>query len=349
MCFMKHAVRYAVITGLVGGAAALAVGPEGRARVHALLTQTREHVNTAIDAQIGDPVALRAQMKSLEGEYPQRIAAVRQDLAELQQQVAQLKKEQEISDRVVTLANKDLEQIAGLIGRGEEVQQTSGMIGEAKIVRVVFNNESVDLKDAYTKANRIKAVQTAYVNRGTEIARDLAYLGQQEDRLTKLNEQLQTEYTEFQAQLWQMDRQVETISRNDRLIGMMEKRQQTIEEQSRYKADSVGQLSQRFASIRAKQEAKLEALGTSTNTINYEDRAKFELDSQKGLPNFNPSPRTEIVKPSVIEIRPDGTLDSKFDSKLRLAPAPTLTPDASSSKDSAQGPKVVEGKPLASR
>lgn len=330
MCFMKHAVRYAVITGLVGGAAALAIGPEGRARVGALVTQTREHVNSCIDAQIGDPVALRAQMKSLEGEYPQRIAAVRQDLAELQQQVAQLKKEQEISDRVVTLANKDLEQIAGLIGRGEDVQQTSAVVGEARIVRVVFNNESIDLKDAYTKANRIKQVQSAYTNRAGEISRDLAYLTQQEDRLTKLLDQLSTEYTEFQAQLWQMDRQVETISRNDRLIGMMEKRQKTIDDQSRYQADSVGQLSQRFASIRAKQEARLEALGTSTSTTNYEDRAKFEIDSQKGLGNlFKPDARPEVVKPSVIEIRPDTALPP--------APtAPTTTPSA-------------QGKPLASR
>jgi hypothetical protein len=80
-----------------------------------------------------------------------------------------------------------------------------------------------------------------------------------------------------------MDRQVDSIARNDRLIGMMKKRQRTIDEQGRYKAYSMEQLTSRFADIRARQEAKLEALGTATSTTNYEDRAKFDIDSKKPI------------------------------------------------------------------
>jgi predicted RNase H-like nuclease (RuvC/YqgF family) len=303
MELMKHVVRYAVIAGLVGGAAVAIAGPE---RVGALFDQTRGKINQAIDAHIEDPVALRSQMRQLEGEYPARIAEVRGDLAELQQQVSQLNRELEVSHRVVDLAAADLDQMQTMLTRAE-VAQTSASGNQ--VVKVVFANESLELKDAYGKANRIRQVHTAYTSRATDIERDLGYLAQQESRLTTLLNQLETEHAEFQAQLWQMDRQVDSIARNDRLINMMEKRQRTIDEQSRYGAHSLDQLSGRFADIRAKQEAKLEALGSGTTTLNYEDRAKFDIDAEKSTIAPTRSRLTAPkAKPSVIEIRPDDSL-----------------------------------------
>lgn len=301
MELMKHVVRYAVITGLVGGAAVAVAGPE---RVGALFDQTRGKINAVIDSQIEDPVALRSQMRQLEGEYPKRIAEVRGDLAELQQQVAQLKREREVSGRVVDLASADLSQIQGMITRAETTQASAS---GNQIVKVVFANESIELKDAYGKANRIRQVQAAYSNRANDIDRDLGYLAQQESRLASLLNQLETEHTEFQSQLWQMDRQVDSIARNDRLIGMMEKRQRTIDDQSRYGAHSLDQLSGKFADIRAKQEARLESLGTGASTLNYEDRAKFDIDAEKATSDPTAAgalvaPRT---RPTVIEIRPE--------------------------------------------
>lgn len=297
MAIVKNVVRFAVIAGLVGGAAAVVVGPE---RLGAVCRQTQTCVTSAIDSRISDPIALRSQIRSLEGEYPRRIAEVRGDLAELQQQQEQLEREAAISDRVVALSGADLDQMKTLIARAEAAQ------GDGQIVRVVFNNERIDLKDAYTKANRIQQVRGAYQSRAADIQRDLSYLSQQEQRLTNLLAQLETEHTEFQTQIWTLDRQVDTISRNDRLIALMEKRQRTIDQQSRYSAGSLDQLSGRFADIRAKQEAKLEALGSGSTTLNYEDRAKFDLDARasyenKVLKSQSPSP----MRPGVIEIRPD--------------------------------------------
>ncbi|MFZ4574955.1 MAG: hypothetical protein ACOYN0_11195 [Phycisphaerales bacterium] len=302
MEMMKHVVRYAVIAGLVGGAAVAVAGPQ---RVSALFDQTRGKINQAIDSQIEDPVALRSQMRQLEGEYPARIAEVRGDLAELQHQVAQLNRELEVSHRVVGLASNDLDQMQGMISRAE-IAQTSASGNH--VVKVVFANQSIELKDAYGKANRIRQVQAAYSSRATDIERDLGYLGQQESRLTALLNQLETEHAEFQSQLWQMDRQVDSIARNERLIGMMEKRQRTIDQQSRYGAHSLDQLSGRFADIRAKQEAKLEALGTGTTTLNYEDRAKLDIDTEQSRvapTTLRPAPS----RPTVIEIRPEDSAE----------------------------------------
>jgi len=303
MALCRNLVRFGVIAGLVGGTAVVVAGPD---RIGAFFTQTQDHINTAIDKHIEDPVALRSQMKKLEGEYPSRIAEVQGDLAELREQKGQLQRELAVSDRVVSLAQGDLEQIQGLIARGEDAQQNAQLAGENHIVRVVFSNQSIPLKDAYGKATHIQQVQSAYTNRANDIQRDMGYLDQQETRLSDLLGQLQTEYTEFQSQMWQMDRQVDSISRNNRLIGMMEKRQRTLDDQSRYHAHSLDQLAGRFADIRAKQEARLESLGSATTTINYEDRAKYDLDARKPLEAKEKQALQPLrVSPTVIEITPN--------------------------------------------
>ncbi|GJQ29847.1 MAG: hypothetical protein HBSAPP03_17310 [Phycisphaerae bacterium] len=299
MGFTKHLVRYAVIAGLVGGTAAVIAGPD---RLAALFSQTRGSINSVIDAHIEDPVALRHQMRTLGAEYPERIAAVGRDLAELRQQVSQLRQEAEVSDRVVALASADLDQMRGLIGRAETTRQAAAGMGDAAIVRVVFNDESLDMNAAYVKARQIQQVQDAYIQRAADIERDLGYLGQQEQRLSQLQSQLQQEYTDFQAQLWQMDRQVDTIARNERLITIMEKRQRTLDENSRYHAGSMQNLSSRFADIRAKQEARLESLATSTNVNSYEERAKIQMDATRTYKTL--TPRVSAPKPNVIEITP---------------------------------------------
>jgi len=228
----------------------------------------------------------------------------------------------------VQLAEDDMTTLQAMIQRGEEVQQValasfdpSDATAPDQIVKISFNGQSIPLKDAYTKATRVAQVHTAYTGRATDIERDLGYLDTQESRLKDLLGQLETEYSEFQAQVWAMDRQVDSIARNDRLIEMMEKRQRTIDDQGRYKAYSLEQLSSRFADIRARQEAKLEAMGTATSTVNYEDRAKYELDRSK------PSEikASQLLKSSkaparVIEITP-----SDLRKPLPQAPAGTAT------------------------
>src|SRR5690554_6743683 len=108
MAFTKNLIRAGVVVALAGAATAMFVGPE---RIGALFSQTRGAVNRAIDGQIKDPVALRQQLRSLEEQYPKRIAEVRGDLAEVNEQVAQLERELAVSRKVVQLADRDLAQM----------------------------------------------------------------------------------------------------------------------------------------------------------------------------------------------------------------------------------------------
>jgi hypothetical protein len=316
----KCLVRYGLIGALVAGAGLAVAGPD---RMSALWQQTRSVINGQIDKAIEDPIALRQQLKSLEGQYPTRIADVRGDLAELKTQVAQLNRDLIVSHRVAELAAADFDTLHDMIARAEAAQTEAGTrltsvsltdgtpqieAAPSAIVRINFNNETLTMDQAYAKAQRIQQVQSAYTSRGTDIERDLGYLAQQDQRLTQVLGQLETEHTEFQAQMWQLDRQVDSISRNQRLIDVMKKRQDTIEEHGRYRAHSLDQVQSRFAEIRAKQEAMLDTMGKGQTTSNYEDRAKIDLDGkmrdQAGAKARENKTSLPAPKPTVIEINP---------------------------------------------
>jgi predicted RNase H-like nuclease (RuvC/YqgF family) len=304
MPIVRTVVRAGVITAVVGGAALVVAGPD---RAFAVFHQTRSKVNTAIDSRVTDPVALRAQLKDLESQYPKRISDMRGDLAELEEQIRQLEREMSVSHKVVAMADVDLEQMQSVLARAEEARaQAAG-----HVIRVRFDDSRpMSLDDAYTRANRVSQVRSVYASRTADIERDLTYLGQQRERLVALLEQLETERSEFQTQLWQLDRQVDAIARNDRMIELMQKRESTIENQSRYRAASLDQVTARLAEIRAKQESKLQMYGQSNDVKNYENAAKFLLDNELrgrggSAPDRLQRERTIEVAPSVIEIGPE--------------------------------------------
>ena len=101
---VKTVIRLGVIGALVTGGAVVIAGPH---RVVALGHQMQSKIVNVIDANIDDPVALRAQLRDLQAQYPERIAEVRSQLAELVEQVRQIHREKAVSEKVVTMAAAD--------------------------------------------------------------------------------------------------------------------------------------------------------------------------------------------------------------------------------------------------
>lgn len=305
MALVKGLVRYALIAGLVGGAAVVVAGPE---RVHALLSQTRDSVHAQIDKAVKDPVALRAQLRKLEAQYPARIADVRGDLAELRTQISQLNRDRDVNQRAMELAANDLDSLRAMIAKAHSLREGSNtvltsMSEDAPVFAVRFAGETLSLDAADARVGSIEQHAGAFANRVADIERDLGYLTQQETRLATLLDQLETEQRQFQSQLWQLDRQVDAIARNDRMIDMMSKRQQTIDKHSRYRAESLDQVTSKVSEIRARQEAQLEALGKSGTVNAYENRARSELDGRPA--SLRPSASSSRPRPAVIEVKPE--------------------------------------------
>lgn len=280
MCgIVKSIVRIGLLTAVVGGAVVVIAGPP---RVRAMINNARGCINARIDRTIDDPVALRAQIKDLESQYPKRIADVRRDFDEVSAQVAQLERELAVSQRVIDLAENDLAVLQGVLAKAEDHR------GSGAIVRVRLGDDVLSTDQAYSRATSITQVRDAYAGRAQDITKDLGYLREQEDRLGSLLAQLESEQAEFQSQLWSLDRQIDAIGRNERLISIMEKREARIEEHGRYEGVSLDRLRSQLAGIRAGQESRLERLAGTAATRSYEDRARFDINQNPEAVEFAP-------------------------------------------------------------
>ncbi len=297
-CIGKTVVRGVVITALAGGVLVAVAGPQ---RAHAMFNQTRGGIIGVIDNNIDDPVLLRAQVKKLEAQYPGKIAEVRADLSEVQTQIAQLEREMQIATKVVALASNDLSVVDSQIAQARVTQSAN----PGAIVRISFNNKPVDLDDAYAKRQQIEQTQSLYATRAQDLSIDLGYLNDQEAQLADLLDRLVAEQSEFQAKLFQLDAQIDTIARNDRLIEMMEDRQDTIDAHSRFQANSLDQLNGRLSNIRTEQRARLEAIAGRDNSRNYVDEAQYLIDQEGRVQDFDHEPQEFNIEPTIIEITPE--------------------------------------------
>jgi chromosome segregation ATPase len=269
-------IRTTLKIGLVGigiiGVGVLIAGPH---RAAALFQTVRGTVDKAIDSKIDDPTALRTQLRTLEAQYPQRITDLRGDLAQLVEQRRQMDRDRAVAERVVVLADSDLAALKPLLAQAE-VMRSGASPGQ--VVTVRFDDSTMPLDQASKRAAQIAQTRTAYASRARDAARDLSYMGQQQTRLEALLSQLETERADFQSQIWQMDRQVDSIARNDRLIELMSRRQKTMDECSRYEAGTLDQIHARMAEVRSRQEAELELLASNQHRMDYEDVARNQVD-----------------------------------------------------------------------
>jgi chromosome segregation ATPase len=272
----KKTMKVAVVTaGVLGVATLAAFAVAGKDRTTAVVHDLHGKVLEKIDASIDDPSAMRAQLREMEQEYPERIAQVRGDLAELQHEIRQLEREAAISERVVALADHDLSRL--------EEQLAAQVPGEHELVAVKavkLDDHVYSMDRARIRLNQIRNTRVAYANRGADAKHDKLYLEKQEGRLQELLAKLEAERAEFQTQIVGLSRQIDAIARNDRLIKLLEKRNRTIEECSRYEAVSLDQITGRLDSIKTRQEAELDLLANTQQQSDYEGLARMQLATE---------------------------------------------------------------------
>lgn len=270
----KSVIRFGVIAGLAAGGAALIAGPD---RVAALATQARSSINTHIDHHIGDPAAMRHQLRELEAQYPERIAEVRAQLGEISEQIKTLTRDQAVSERVVDLAVNDKAELTSLIARAEDAVVEHG---SARLVRISFDDRTFDLDEAYSRANTINETIALYENRGQDLAVDLESLEHDSELLKGLLSKLETEQSEFQAQIAQLDAKIDAIARKEKMAELMEDRQKRIDQLARFEVGSLDQLRAKLARQHAELDARIASASQRDSQTSYEDRARYDVDAQ---------------------------------------------------------------------
>ena len=220
MCITRSILRIGLVGALALGGVTLLVGKD---RVAAGISMIRHKAQNVVDNCVDDPVALRRQLQDLAGQYPDRIAEVRGEMGEVDHQLKQFTRDVGIAERVVAMAGEDLGQLKELVARAEESAKTT-----ARPVSIRFEGVKFDVEQAYNEARRINNVRGTYQDRIANDNQQIAFLTEQKDRLGKILSKLETEYSTFQAQLWQLDRQIDSIERNERLIALTEEQQRTL-------------------------------------------------------------------------------------------------------------------------
>jgi chromosome segregation ATPase len=265
--------RWGLLGGLALGGLTLLVGPQ---RVAAGLSQVRASLQGVVDSCVDDPVALRRQLQSLGEQYPGRIAEVRAELTKVDSQLNQFQRDTEISQRVIAMTGEDLASLKSLVARAETERATS-----ARPVAIRHEGVRFDIDEAYAEAARINKVRQSYQDRLASNTQQLTVLGEQKQRLSEILGKLETEFGSFQTQMWQLDRQIDAIERNARLIEMTEELQATLDSYDQWgEVGNLKQLESKLAELRTQQEAQLKYLKSAGLRHNYHDRAATELNMQ---------------------------------------------------------------------
>jgi len=289
--FMKSLVRFGVIGGLLAGGAALIAGPH---RVAALAEQAKDKVVGVIDASIDDPIAMRAQLRELESQYPRRIAEVSSHLSEIQTQIDQIRRDKAVADRVVTLAQADYEGLSDLIARAEAARAD---FDGAKLVKVAFDDRTMDLPEAYRRAGSIRETVDLYEASVADYERELSNLTADAEQLQGLLAKLENEHAEFQTQLAHLERQIDAVARKEKMVDIYQERQQRFDELSRYKVASLDQFRSTLAKKNAELDAAMASLARRDSQQSYEDVAKVQIDRESSQRSRAALEQTRVVRP----------------------------------------------------
>lgn len=270
--FRTAVIGTALAAAVVGGTAMI-VGPE---RVGAMAEQVTSQIETTFDANLDDPVVLRRQLEKVRRQYPERIKTVRRDLASLQDEVRRLEHERAVSARVVQMVDQDL----AVLGPALEEAKAQLASNGPRLAAIEFDGEIMSLRRARSKAREIERTRTAHAARAADAEHNLKYLQTQEGRFVGLLEQLEEEQAQLSAQVVQLENEVESIARNERLIEMLEARQRTLESAERFKVGSLEQLTGVLERKRTEQEAELDRLAAGVEAASYEELAERELTAE---------------------------------------------------------------------
>lgn len=290
MSITRSIIRWGLVGGLaVGGLALLAPDHTG-----ACLAAIRGKAQNAMDKLVSDPIALRRQLEGLAKQYPDRIAEVRGEVAEVDHQLTQFHRDVEIATRVVAMTTEDLGKLKTLVSKAEETRTVST---NGRPVYIRFQGVKFDLEEAYNEARRINSVRGSYQDRLAHDQQQINFLTQQKQRLTEILNKLESEHSTFQAQLWQLDRQIDAIARNERLIELTEQQQDTLASYEKFgKVGSLKQLEAKLAELRAVQEAQLESLSKKGIHTDYENKAHWQMSSEGVQKN---DPFSDLDAPTV--------------------------------------------------
>ncbi len=268
-CITKTLFRTALIGGLAIGGLTMVVGPQ---RMVSGYNQVQHTVIAWFDDNMDNPVLLRAQLKNLQAEYPNRLRKITRSLAEVDGQIATISYQQQVSHNAVNIARTDLAELESLYTTANASQFASN--GVPQRVLIAFQGRNLTVDQAYNRAGRIKASALNNQDKAAHFDQELEILSKYRNRLVEQKDKLDQEYSTFQTQLYNIQRQIDQIERNDDLIELMEECNVEVSDNDKFKARNLGELANRLSALQKQQEAEFETMESMVNSDSYVQKAE---------------------------------------------------------------------------
>jgi chromosome segregation ATPase len=299
MCIGKTIFRTALLGGLVVGGATLLLGPH---RMAAGFHTVRANIQDVVDSCTDDPMALRRQLQAIADELPEKIGELRAEINQVDRQIAQMTRDSEIAQGVVAMTSDHLEDLDVLLTRATATRESTG-----QIVQVRFKARRYNISSARNEFNRIGQIRETYRDRLANNVRDLEYLQEQKDRLVDLLGKMEQEEATIDAQMWQIDRKIEAIARNEKLVDRLEEREKSFSEfDSTFDFSSLEQLQARLDEWETKVQARLERFDRRADNKSYENEVKWQLEQQGtdewDADEFDNESDSVVFRPQVIDL-----------------------------------------------
>jgi len=274
----RTAVIGTALAGAVVGGTAMVVGPE---RVGAMVEQVKADVTDRFDANLDDPTVLRRKLDEVAQKYPRQIAQVQRDLVEIREEAARLTHEREVSERVVALIDRDLAELTPALA---DARAEAAAVGaRLASVPVRWDGGQMSARRATIRIAEIERERGARAAAAADAAESLLHLRAQEEHFEETLGRLLDEQAELNAKIGQIESEIATVARTERLIEMLEAREATLRNIKRFEVESLDGLTAVLERKRLEQTHRLEAIGATVESRSYAELAEAQLSLETAV------------------------------------------------------------------
>jgi hypothetical protein len=260
------------IVGLCGvGAVAAAHVVLGKERTQSAAIAIRQMAQSEVDELIRKQGNLRAEMQELRSQYPEQIALLKSQQAEVLRRQEVLTREETRANSVIRLCEEDICHL-------EDQQDLLGLIYDGEAV-VEHRGSRYTPAEAEVLIGRVSETRQLYVERLGEIRREQELLGYEYEQLGLELMALESERDEFELEYQTLLREMERIERNEQRLKYLEQRRGVGVEGHSQAMQSLSELRGAVDRVRLEQEERMRTARARRGSLEYEARAR-ELENR---------------------------------------------------------------------
>jgi chromosome segregation ATPase len=262
--FLTRSLKYSVVLVLVLVSAGAIFGP---GRVQEVLRYLKATAVRNVDGMIPDEVKLRNDIEKLREEYPRRIAELKSMLNELSRGLQEMEEDRGLCREVLALCDEDLGQLRP--GAGAQ-----GTAPPALPARIEFRGASFSHEEALERGRKVLEIKDLYEARLKSATASVDLLQSEREALSAELGRLRREYDGFIAQYRGLEREIDLLKHNQRLIEIACRRERLDRLDPASWLRSLDSIKAAIERRKTEQQERLRGFKSGNPVAEYETRAR---------------------------------------------------------------------------